>query len=189
MQVRVDCNVVSAISHLTDLHTLELPDCYKVTDQALPSLSPLTSKSTHSLSDDASVDEAFKGCPEGGALGVAGLTKLDIRSLSHRREEDLTDAGIQHLSALTNLKILNFAGHRSVTSAGLDFISSFTSITDLSLAGASPVPPRSALQTVHLQCVEAAVACRSAAVDGGCGISGISIPFVWAQSCPHPPGG
>ena len=50
MQVRVDCNVVSAISRLTDLHTLELPDCYKVTDQALPCLSPLTGTSTHSLS-------------------------------------------------------------------------------------------------------------------------------------------
>ncbi len=68
----------------------------------------------------------------------AGLTHLDFCSPSHRRDEDITNAGVAALSALTNLRSLNLAGHCEVTAEGLAFLADATALTSLDLSGGVP---------------------------------------------------
>ena len=49
VQVRVDGNVVGAMSGLSQLASLEIPDSYRVVDSALPSLTPLTGVLTNHI--------------------------------------------------------------------------------------------------------------------------------------------
>ncbi len=68
----------------------------------------------------------------------AGLTHLDFCCTSNRRDEDITDAGVTALSALTNLASLNLAGHSELTSDGVAFLAECTNLTSLDLSGGPP---------------------------------------------------
>ena len=70
-----------------------------------------------------------------------GLTHLDFCSPSHRRDEDITNAGIAALAGMTHLRSLNLAGHSGVTAEGLAFLADCTALTSLDLSGGLPLSP------------------------------------------------
>ena len=73
---------------------------------------------------------------DGSLFLAAGLTHLDFSSLGDRRDEFITNAGVGALSALTNLKSLNLAGHVQLTpEQGLGWVSECTGLTALDLSG------------------------------------------------------
>ena len=66
---------------------------------------------------------------------AAGLTHLDFCSPGNRRDTDISNGGIAALSALTNLRSLNFAGHHSIGPSGISFLAECTGLTSLDLSG------------------------------------------------------
>ena len=66
-----------------------------------------------------------------------GLTYLDFCTRTNRRDEDVTDPGVEALSGMTALQSLNLAGHRQVSSEGLAWLVHCTAMTSLDLSGDS----------------------------------------------------
>ncbi len=66
----------------------------------------------------------------------AGLTHLDFCCLGHRRDIDITNEGVTALSALTNLRSVNLAGHTDISTPGISWLADCTSLTNLDLTGA-----------------------------------------------------
>ena len=61
---------------------------------------------------------------------------LDFYGASPRREEDITDIGIQALAGLSRLRSLNLAAHAGLTAEGLDFLAACRQLTALDLSSA-----------------------------------------------------
>ena len=68
--------------------------------------------------------------------GHAAQEHLDFYGASPRREEDITDIGIQALAGLSRLRSLNLAAHAGLTAEGLDFLAAFRQLTALELSSA-----------------------------------------------------
>ena len=65
----------------------------------------------------------------------AGLAHLDFCCASNRRDEDITDEGVEALAQMTALQSLNLSGHKEVTADGLAFLADCTAMTSLDLSG------------------------------------------------------
>lgn len=64
-----------------------------------------------------------------------GCRGLDVSAPSVHREEPLTDAGVANLAGMTQMEVLNLAGHHLLTSEGLWFIGGMPNLRSLDLTG------------------------------------------------------
>ncbi len=101
---------------LTQLQTLNLADCRRITDAGLAHLSGLTQLRELDLSWLDKITDA-------GLAHLKGLTKLRELSLSHCY--NITDAGLVHLKGLSQLRELNLSDCDNITDAGLAHLQTY----------------------------------------------------------------
>lgn len=120
----------SSLSTLSLLRSLEL-ERLGVTDATLQSLSSL-----HALTQ-LSMPDSFRVTSQGlrHLSQLTNLRGLDVSAPSVHREEPLTDAGVANLAGMTQMEVLNLAGHHLLTSEGLWFIGGMPNLRSLDLTG------------------------------------------------------
>ena len=102
--------------------SLDLSECYIITDADLIHISNLTNLTSLDLRYCANITDA-------GLIHLSNLTNLT--SLNLYRCDKITDAGLVHLSNLTNLTSLNLRYCANITDAGLIHLSNLTKLKEL----------------------------------------------------------
>jgi hypothetical protein len=120
------CSLMKDLSALTNLTSLNLTLCRRITDAGLAYLGALGKSLTSlNLSDCQLITNA--GLAHLRALGKS-LTSLKLSNC-----HEITDAGLAYLSKLPNLTNLNLKFCREITDSGLAHLHKLTNLTTLNL--------------------------------------------------------
>ena len=116
---------LSHIKGMTELWSLNLPDCQKITSAGLANLEGMTQLKYLNLSGCGKItDEGLKSLEK--------LTKLQTLDLSGCRQ--ITDAGLAHLKEMTELQTLNLKECGGITDHGLKNLAGMTHLRSLNLS-------------------------------------------------------
>jgi F-box and leucine-rich repeat protein 14 len=141
-------SLLESMAPLTNLHSLELADCTRVSDFGLQHLSALSTLQNLDLYDAPLVgDEGLghiAGCTHLLSFRIRGCRITDqslsyiikwknLRNLSLTGAHNISDAGVMLLPALTSLKILDLADCRHITDEGLQYLSVMGELRQINL--------------------------------------------------------
>jgi Leucine-rich repeat (LRR) protein len=113
------------INICSNLHTLDLSYCDKITDVGLKELAKLTNLHTLDLSY----------CDEITDVGVKELAKLtNLHTLDLSYCDKITDVGVRELAKLTNLHTLDLHQCNKITDFGLKELAKLTNLHTLDLS-------------------------------------------------------
>ena len=85
------------------------------------------------LAQEAGSDACSRTSP--AVVACQLCRELDASAACVHREEPLTDAGVANLAGMTQMEVLNLAGHHLLTSEGLWFIGGMPNLRHLDLTG------------------------------------------------------
>jgi len=118
---------LQALAGLTALTSLDLQECWEVTDDGLRALSSLTALTDLHLGFCRQVSD------NGLRVILAGLTALSTLGLSGC--EQVSDVGLRDLAGLTTLTDLDLGYCRRVSDDGVHELAKLTALTNLNLEG------------------------------------------------------
>ncbi len=121
---------LESLKTLTSLQTLDLFNCKKITDSGLEHLKALTSLQTLNLLNCGKITDK-------GLEHLKTLTSL--QSLNLEDCYKITDRGLEHLKALTSLQSLDLFNCEKITDNGLEHLKALTSLQSLNLGGCDQI--------------------------------------------------
>ncbi|MFO0881377.1 MAG: protein kinase [Gemmataceae bacterium] len=125
-----DLQHLPLLQGLTQLQSLNLEGCRRISDVGLAFLRGLTQLRSLDLNDCYGITNT----------GITHLRSLNqLQSLNLKNCYLITDAGLAHLKGLTQLQSLNLYGCNQITNTGLAYLKSLTQLQSLNLYGCNQI--------------------------------------------------